>query len=204
MLSDLLHLPRNIRRSPSSAVAAVLTLSLTIGAGASISRDRQHRAGSLAAIEAFDGTNVTLTQLGAAERLSASDITLGFLTLLGIVPARGRAFDLNDVGRPLAIVSHAFWHGTLAADPSVVGRQVVLGGQAHTIVGVLPEEFFLALNPCDVWRPLPVRAAQAAAPVIGCASLLAWRPTSLRRTWQVRWTRSVADLHRRDTSSQRA
>jgi hypothetical protein len=33
---DLLHLLRNIRRSPASAVAAVLTLSLTLGAGASI------------------------------------------------------------------------------------------------------------------------------------------------------------------------
>ena len=36
MLVDLLHLLRNLRRSPASAVAAVLTLSLTLGAGASI------------------------------------------------------------------------------------------------------------------------------------------------------------------------
>ena len=36
MLVDLLHLSRNLRRSPASAVAAVLTLSLTLGAGASI------------------------------------------------------------------------------------------------------------------------------------------------------------------------
>jgi hypothetical protein len=36
MLADLLHLSRNIRRSPASAIAAVLTLSVTLGAGASI------------------------------------------------------------------------------------------------------------------------------------------------------------------------
>jgi hypothetical protein len=36
MLVDLRHLSRNLRRSPASAVAAVLTLSLTLGAGASI------------------------------------------------------------------------------------------------------------------------------------------------------------------------
>ena len=36
MLIDLRHLLRNLRRSPASAVAAVLTLSLTLGAGASI------------------------------------------------------------------------------------------------------------------------------------------------------------------------
>jgi hypothetical protein len=36
MRLDLLHLSRSIRRSPVSAAAAVLTLSLTLGAGASI------------------------------------------------------------------------------------------------------------------------------------------------------------------------
>ena len=36
MLNDLRHLLRNLRRSPASAVAAILTLSLTLGAGASI------------------------------------------------------------------------------------------------------------------------------------------------------------------------
>jgi hypothetical protein len=99
MLADLLHLSRNLRRSPASAVAAVLTLSLTLGAGASIfavvdavlltpppftspnalvtvgetpldepaAAPRavsfatfeawRERAGGLATIEAFDGTN---------------------------------------------------------------------------------------------------------------------------------------------------
>ncbi|MGH9175983.1 MAG: hypothetical protein ACRD1H_16575 [Vicinamibacterales bacterium] len=36
MLIDFLHLFRTLRRSPASAVAAVLTLSLTLGVGASI------------------------------------------------------------------------------------------------------------------------------------------------------------------------
>src|SRR6267142_3383177 len=135
-MSDLARLSRNIRRSPVSAIAAVLTLTLTIGAGASIfavvdavlltpppfadpdalvtlgetpidaltAAPRavsyatfeawRERAESLAAVEAFDGTNLTLTELGAAERVSASNVTPGFLTLLGVTPARGRAFDL--------------------------------------------------------------------------------------------------------------
>src|SRR5438093_5683752 len=183
MRIDLLHLSRSLRRSRATAAAAVLTLALTIGAGASIfavvdavlltpppftnpeavvivgetpiddpaATPRavryatfeawRERAGSMASLEAFDGTNLTLTELGAAERISATDVTPGFLTLLGVAPARGRAFDPNDVGRPLTIVSHAFWRGRLAADPNVIGRQIVLGGRAHTIVGVLPEQF---------------------------------------------------------------
>jgi predicted permease len=203
MRVDLLHLLRNLRRSPASAAAAVLTLSLTLGAGAAIFavvdavlltpprfvnpaalfilgetpidqpaaprtvtyttfESWRDRAGSLATLEATDGTNLTLTGLGAAERLSVSDVTPGFLTLLGVSPARGRAFDADDAGRPVVIVSDAFWRGKLAGDSAVIGRQIVLGGQPFTIVGVLPEPFSFALNPTDIWRPIPVAPAQAA------------------------------------------
>src|SRR5438874_6511842 len=177
MLVDVLHLLRTLRRSPASAAAAVLTLSLTIGAAASIfavvdavvltpppftnpdalvtvgeipigdptaapravsyaTFEAWHeRAGSLAAIEALDGTNLTLTELGAAERISASNVTPGFLPLLGVTPALGRSFDLNDVGRPVVIIGNAFWRRKFAADPGIIGRQLVLGGRAHTIAG---------------------------------------------------------------------
>src|SRR5262245_8919849 len=150
MLVDLRHLLRNSRRSPASAAAAVLTLSLTLGVGASIfavvhavlltpppfadpdalvmlgeilpgepdSTPRsvrydtveawRERAGSLppqlAAIEASDGTHLTLTELGEAERVHVTDITPGFLPLLGVAPARGRTFEANDMGQPVVIL----------------------------------------------------------------------------------------------------
>ena len=122
----------------------------------------RERAGSLATLEAFDGTNLTLTSLGSAERVSATDVTPGLLRLLGVSPARGRTFDPDEMGRPVVIVSHAFWRGKLAADPDVLGRQIVLGNRPHTIVGVLPERFVFGLNTCELWRPLPFAAAQAA------------------------------------------
>src|SRR5687767_7812224 len=132
MLNDLRHLLRNLRRSPASAVAAILTLSLTLGAGASIFavvdavlltpppfadpdalvrlgeilpgdsaaaprsvryatlESWRERAVSLAAMEASDGTHLTLTGLGAAHRVHVTDVTPGFLSLLGVAPARGR------------------------------------------------------------------------------------------------------------------
>lgn len=203
MRLDLLHLLRNLRRSPASAVAAILTLSLTLGAGASIfaivhavlltpppfanpdalvsigevpvddaaSAPRavrygtfeawRQRAGSQAAIEAFDGTNLTLTGLGAAERISAIDVTPGFLPLLGVTPALGRTFDREDVGQPVAIVTHRFWRAKLAGDPSAIGREIVLGNRPHTVIGVLPERFAFGLSASDVWRPFPVTPEQA-------------------------------------------
>ena len=199
MLMDVRHLWRNLWRSPASAVAAVLTLSLTLGAGASIFaivdavlltpppftdpeslvvlgetrvdepaaaartvryavfEEWRARAGSMAVLEASDGTNLTLTDLGAAERVSAVNVTTGFLPLLGVRPALGRLLDGDDVGRRIAVISHAFWHGKLGADPAANGRELVLGGQTHTIVGVLPEQLSQALD-ADLWRPFPVTA----------------------------------------------
>ena len=203
MLTDLRHLSRNLRRSPASVVAAILTLSLTLGAGASIfavvdavlltpppfadpdylvvlgerpvdepdARPRrvtsrtleawQERAGSLATLAAYEGTNLTLTGLGAAERLSVMDVTPGFLELLGVSPTLGRTFTRDDVGRPVVVISHDFWRTKLASASDIIGRQIVLGNQPHVIAGVLPERFVFELNPSDVWRPLVITPDQA-------------------------------------------
>ena len=204
MRADLLHLLRNLRRSPASAGAAVLTLSLTLGIGAAIfavvdavlltpppfanpdalvfvgevpiddaaAAPRavgyatfdawRQRAEPIATMEAFDGTNLTLTEIGAAERVSACYATPGFLTLLGVAPAIGRAFRDDDVAQRVAIVSNGFWRSKLAMDANPIGRQIVLGGQAHTIVGVLPNTFSFALGASDVWLPFQAGPAQAA------------------------------------------
>ena len=119
-------------------------------------------AGPLASLEAFDGTNLTLTGIGQAERVSATDVTTGFLPLLGVDVAQGRGFAAADAGQPVAIVSHAFWLGKLGADAAAIGRSILLGSRAHTIVGVLPEGFRFELDRGEIWRPLPVDAAQAA------------------------------------------
>ena len=109
-------------------------------------------------------THLTLTELGAAERVHVTDVTPGFLPLLGVAPALGRTFEANDLSQPVVILTHAFWRAKLAADPAAIGRQIVLGGRAHTIVGVMPEQFVFPLDQVDVWRPLPLPPADPAGP----------------------------------------
>jgi putative ABC transport system permease protein len=205
MSVNFLHLVRHLRRSPISALAAVVTLALTLGAAASIfavvdavlltpppfanpdalitvgevpidgravAAPRavtfatfeawRDRARSLASLEAFDGTNLTLTDVGPAERVPATDVTPGFFALLGVSPVLGRSFAADDVGKPVAIISHAFWRRTLSGDSNVIGREIVLGGRSHTVIGVLPERFVFALGIADIWRPLVVAPTQAA------------------------------------------
>jgi predicted permease len=123
----------------------------------------RERARSRAALEAYEGTNLTMTELGAAERLSVTDVTPGFLQLLGVAPMLGRGFERQDSGRQVVILGHGFWRGKLAGDPDVIGRQIVLGNQPQTVVGVLPDGFRFELNPSDAWRPLSLASATARA-----------------------------------------
>jgi predicted permease len=194
---DLLHLWRNLRRAPASALGAVLTLSLTLGVGGAIFavvdavvltplpfddpaalvvigetpleepdalpravayttfEAWRERLESIAQIEASDGAPLTLTGLGPAERVEGTNVTPGFLTLLGVEPALGRSFVADDVAQPVAIVSDTFWREKLAAEQNPIGRQIVLGGQPHTIIGVLPASVSDAFGRNAVWRPFP-------------------------------------------------
>ena len=110
----------------------------------------------------MDGTNLTMTGLGAAERVSATDVTPGFLSLLGVAPCGGARLrhrrPRTAGGRSSATPSGP---AGSAGDPGAVGRQIVLGSRPHTIVGILPEKFTFPLSSGDLWRPLPVTVATA-------------------------------------------
>ena len=62
-------------------------------------------------------------------------IGAGFFRVLGVPPIMGREFTAEeDVvnGPPAAILSNALWRGSFNADPSIVGRRLMLRGEPYT------------------------------------------------------------------------
>jgi predicted permease len=112
----------------------------------------------------FDNTAYTLTGVGEPERLIAVPVAHDFLEVLGVAPAYGRSFTVEEGqrgGPPAALLSHGFWRRRFAGDPGVVGRTLTLNERAYTVVGVLPPTFdfssiFTPGVPVDVLLPLPV------------------------------------------------
>ena len=100
------------------------------------------------------GVNIvagTQTRHAEQQRVGA-----GFFRVLGVPPLQGREFtDAEDRrGGPQAvIVSHDFWRRTLEADPAAVGRTIILRGEPHTLVGVMPQGFHSGVD-ADLWTPL--------------------------------------------------
>jgi predicted permease len=120
--------------------------------------DLSERLRAFSAIAGYSGGSRTLTGVGAPERLPAIEVTSSFFEVLGVAPALGRTFNSADTvsgAAPVVVLSDGAWGRRLGADPAAVGRTIVLGGQPHSIVGVLPRTFvFPPRADPEVWLPL--------------------------------------------------
>jgi putative ABC transport system permease protein len=78
-------------------------------------------------------------------------------SVLGIPPLLGRTIDRRDAdaqANKVVVISHALWVSAFGGDGSALGRPVVIDGQPHDIVGVMPESFFFPDYVFDAWIPL--------------------------------------------------
>ena len=70
-------------------------------------------------------------------------MTGNFFALLGARPALGRAIlpaDEKEVRR-VAVISDGLWKRRFGGAPEIVGRAILLGGDPHVVVGVMPPGF---------------------------------------------------------------
>lgn len=119
---------------------------------------------SWASIDAWMSTGANVAVGTRSERITASLVTGGLLASLGVSPAMGRLMTPQD-DKPganlVAIVSYGFWQRSLGADRAIVGRDILLNGRKHTIVGVMPEGFRFpaGVDVNEIWAPLQIDPA---------------------------------------------
>ena len=107
------------------------------------------------------GETHTLTGSGDAVRLSAGATTYNFLDVLGVQPAIGRGFlpEEDRTGAPHSVLlTDVCWRQHFSADPSIVGRSIVLDNESYSVLGVLPRKFEFLDNPrVEVIVPLALQ-----------------------------------------------
>ena len=106
----------------------------------------REQARSFTSAAAFSNGSLTLTGSGTPERLQAGFVTEEAIPLLGVSPARGRAFAAEEdlPGRPPAVLlSDGLWRRRFGADPDVVGRTLILDDMPTAVLGVMPPGFQL-------------------------------------------------------------
>ena len=98
-----------------------------------------------AGITAVSYARFNLNAAGEARPIPGYYVDGRFLDTIGVMPILGRGFTEQDDrrgGEPIAILSYGFWQREYGGDRAVLGRTVSLDGNAFTIVGVTPQEFF--------------------------------------------------------------
>ncbi|GMR14076.1 MAG: ABC transporter permease [Gemmatimonadota bacterium] len=111
---------------------------------------------TLSSLAALHGDEVVMMQDGRPVVLPAFEVTVDFLSVLGVEPAVGRDFQAEDRvsgGGATALISYGFWQDGFGGDPGVIGSSLELDGEPTTIIGVLPEDFRFA-GAVPVYVPL--------------------------------------------------
>jgi predicted permease len=84
-------------------------------------------------------------------RVESAEVTSGFFEILGAQPAMGTHLDSVEDLELSVVISWSLWMDILGSDPGAVGTPLDLDGRLHTIVGVMPEEFWFPAQRVDAW-----------------------------------------------------
>jgi predicted permease len=125
-------------------------------------QDTQAAARGFEQFAGFTPWGPTLSGEGEPERLSAVRVTGNAFGTLGMSPILGRtlgAADAEPEASRVAVISQGLWARRFGSDPGVLGRMLLLNGEAYAVVGVLPREFlFPGADDAEVAVPVSLTA----------------------------------------------
>ncbi len=101
-------------------------------------------SGVFSRLAGFTDAGYSLRLADRTERVSGDRVTREIFDVLRSGPRLGRVFEEQDM-RPgnnrAAILTDGLWRSHFGADSGILGRTIMLDGEAHVVVGVLPPDF---------------------------------------------------------------
>jgi len=156
-----------LRPLPFPASGQLVRFSTTVGTLGRVpevnsldARDWRVASTRLQGIGLYDVEAATVRLADDAPPVSATLmlVTVEVLPVLGIRPALGRAPGSDDYHFGAAsgiMLGNRFWRANFGGEPSAIGRDIQVGAERHTIVGVLPPEADrFPAGGTDIWMPL--------------------------------------------------
>ena len=99
---------------------------------------------------------VSWTGMGEPEELRAAAVSSNFFQVMGVSPAQGRGFTSEEEqpGKDRVVVlGHGLWRRRFGGDPGILNKTILLNGEQHTVVGVMPPGFQFP-EKAELWGPL--------------------------------------------------
>jgi len=108
--------------------------------------------------------SVNITGTGQPEEVPALNVTDGTLAVLDVQPVLGRRFNVKDdsPGSPQTVMlAFGYWQRRFGGDPGVIGKRILVDGQAREVIGVLPREFRYMQSNASLLLPLQMNRSKA-------------------------------------------
>ncbi len=109
-------------------------------------------------LDVYTGNSFMLRTQSGTELVPGASVSAGFFRTLGVAPILGRDFyDGEDSphGPNSVILTYAAWQKRFGGRKDVIGQTVTMGGDADTIVGVLPRSFqFAPRGNAEFWEAI--------------------------------------------------
>ena len=121
-------------------------------------------ARSIDGLAAWSQRSMNLTGAGDPDRIRVVAASASLFPVLGVRMLIGAPFgEADEVAArgPVVVIAEDFWRQRFGGVADVLGRTVLLDGQAHTVVGVLPDAMAYPDRTIRAWLPYRV------APVAG-------------------------------------
>ncbi|HLJ76161.1 MAG TPA: ABC transporter permease [Acidobacteriaceae bacterium] len=123
-------------------------------------RDLRDRTRTFSGILGYHHEWATLTGGDSPQRVYAAQVTGNYFDVLGIQPALGRFFRVDEEARlggvPYIVLSYSLWKTKFGGNPAILGKSVEIQHQPFTIIGVAPAGFIGCMPAIreDLWAPL--------------------------------------------------
>ncbi len=114
----------------------------------------------------YSNQGVTIGEKGSVQQVDSMNITPSLFRLLRVGPFLGRNFleeETETANQRKVILSYSLWQELYGGDRSVIGKDLRIYGNPHTIVGVMPRDFFYLDSKVRLWRPLAFTPEQKKA-----------------------------------------
>jgi predicted permease len=85
-----------------------------------------------------------LTGSGQPEQIRGAIVSASIFPVLGVQPKLGRAFTEQEDHSghdQVVILADSLWRRRFQADPTIIGRKILLDGKPYEVIGILPASF---------------------------------------------------------------
>jgi macrolide transport system ATP-binding/permease protein len=140
-------------------------------------------------------SGVNLRSASRSTYVQNGRISVHYLDVLALQPVIGRNFSQDEDrphGRKVTILNYNLWRNLFDEDPHILGQSILLKGEPHIVIGVLPQGATTPLN-ADLYTPLqPSRDGEGSGTNFTCIVRLreaaTWQQANaeINRVWSQR------------------